>query len=478
MLSCEALVEKFGPELKDTPFTLGELALFAERESVSFSTASIAEAMAKEGKTRAEVLAASMDLFTHNLRALDLGVTSGKSFLLGTVGSDLSKEGKAVPATIMDDRFLNRAVVYTLGTEVGNHEVGLRPCAGTGDSCPYTGFLRALAEENVGDEQLAVTATLILKVGSYFRAGKQTTGCNMEGYGAGAAVTAAALTDLAGGTGKQVADSIVLALSPTIAVPCTPRVMVSGLCATHIGTAILLGNLASKLVMNSSMPVDVDVDVMLAMAARMHVEAAPVITNINLEYMQPYFKKNRIVEGFVSEEVRKREAEAVRQVEEKAREEVRAMARAARPLSQCLGDVVVGGSSLAVGSPSNMSRICHALVEGTISRIDIELTTDLFVRRAINTPSMLMAAVLGARTDDIVNYKRILESPELSNIAVSITEAKEPEVQRIRITASGKSAYIDARNRGGGRVHIVAAEPSVEAAKAAAEKEGIHISAT
>jgi L-serine dehydratase len=355
--------------------------------------------------------------------------------------------------------------------------VGLRPCAGTGDSCPYTGFLRALAEENVGDDRVAATAALILKVGSYFRAGKRTTGCNMEGYGAGAAATAAALTDLAGGSGRQVAASIVLALSPTIAVPCTPRVMVSGLCATHIGAAILLGHLASRLVMKSSLPVDVDVDVMLAMAARVHVEAAPVITAINLEYMQPYFKKNRIVEGFVSEDVRRAEEAAVRRVEEKAREEVRALARASRPLSQCLGDVVVGGSSLAVGSPSNMSRICHALARGAISRIDIELTTDLFARRAINIPSMLMAAVLGARTDDITQYKRILESPELAGITVTVTEVKEPEVQRIRITASGQSAYLDARNRGGGRVHIVAAEPSVEAAKEAAEREGIHIAA-
>jgi L-serine dehydratase len=376
----------------------------------------------------------------------------------------------------VEDRFLNRAVVYTLGTEVGNHEVGLRPCAGTGDSCPYTGLLRALREENIGEEKLALMAALILKIGSYFRAGKQTTGCNMEGYGAGAAVTAAVLTDLRGGSAAQAAKAIVLALSPTIAVPCTPRVMVSGLCATHIGTAILLGNLAAGLALHTSMPVDVDVDVMLAMAARVHVEAAPVITGINLAYMQPYFKKNRIVESFVSEEVRAAEAAAVRQVEDRAREEVRALARAARPLTQCLGDVVVGGSSLAVGSPSNMSRICHALIRGKITAVDIELTTDLFVRRAINTPSMLMAAVLGAETGDAALYKSILTRPELRDIVVTVSEVREPEVQRIRITASERGAWLDARNRGGGRVRIVAAEPSLEEARAAAERLGIHLS--
>ncbi len=473
MITCNELVEKIGPELKGSLFTLSELVTLAEREHVSLSTLVIAEAMAKEGKSGSEVLAAAMAQFTHNFQALHIGITSGKSFLLGSVGSELAAPGNL---PILEDRFLNNAVVYTLGAEVGNHEVGLRPCAGTGDSCPYTGLLRALREENIGEEKLAVMAALILKIGSFFRAGKQTTGCNMEGYGAGAAVTAAVLVDLNGGSALQVAKAIVLALSPTIAVPCTPRVMVSGLCATHIGTAILLGNLAAKLVLHTHMPVDVDVDVMLAMAARMHVEAAPVITGINLEYMQPYFKKNQKIETFVSQDVRDAEALAVAKVEKQSREDVRKMAAAARPLTQCLGEVVVGGSSLAVGSPSNMSRICHAMVKGRISAVDIELTSDLFVRRAINSPAILMAAVLGAKTDDIVAYKSILASPELADIKVTITEVKEPEVQRIRISASEQSAWVDTRNRGGGRVRIVNAEPSLEEAMAAAARLGIHIS--
>lgn len=469
----DELVLKIGAELKKQPNTLTELVNIAEREMVSFSTIVMVEAMARENKTREQVYQDSMAQFEHNLKALELGIKNGKSFLLGEIGSELSQKGDNV---ILNDVFLNRAVVYTLGTEVGNHEVGLRPCAGTGDSCPYTGLLRALIEEGIGEEKVALVAAVMLKVGSYFRAGKRTTGCNMEGYGAGAAVTATVLTDLAGGTASQVAKSIVLALSPTIAVPCTPRVMVSGLCAIHIGSAILVGNLASKIVMNTNMPVDVDVDVMVAMAAKVHVEAAPAITKVNVEYMQPYFKKNVYVENYVDAKVKSEEAKAVSAVENKAREEIRAFAAAARPLSQSLGDVVVGGSSMAVGSPGNMSRIANALAKGKIRQIDIELTTDLFVRRAINSPAMLMAAVAGSKTDDVVMYKGILESPLMKDIQVNISEASEPEVQRIRIIAEEQSAYIDARNRGGGRVHIVNAEPSMEEAKRAAEELGIHLS--
>jgi len=37
----------------------------------------------------------------------------------------------------------------------------------------------------------------------------------------------------------------------------------------------------------------VDVDVMLAMATSIHSKAAPIITEINLEYMRPYFKRKK-----------------------------------------------------------------------------------------------------------------------------------------------------------------------------------------
>jgi L-serine dehydratase len=43
----------------------------------------------------------------------------------------------------------------------------------------------------------------MLKVGSVFRAGKVTTGCNMEGYGAGAAATAGVLTAFAAGVPRR-----------------------------------------------------------------------------------------------------------------------------------------------------------------------------------------------------------------------------------------------------------------------------------
>ena len=453
--------------------TLGELVEIAEEEGFSLSSVVVAEAMAEEGKAYDEVLSDVMGAFDHNMRALEVGLSKGKSFLLGTVGSDLAQYDS--DKVLINDSFINKALMYTLATEVGNHEIGLQPCAGTGDSCPYTGLIRALKEESYSQEKIALAASLILKVGSIFRAGKQTTGCNMEGFGAGAAATAAALTDLRGGTPKQVAKAIVLAISPTIAVPCTPRVMAAGLCASHISGAILIGNQAANLILKTSLPVDIDVDVMIAMAAKIHVEAAPVITAINLEYLEPYFQKKTQVEELINEDIRKLEKDSAEKIKKQARAEVRKLISSSRPLTQVFGDVVVGGSSIAVGSPTNMARICHAMISGEIEKIEIDLTVDLFSRRAINVPAILMGALYGAKTGDAELYHKVFELPEINNIEVKINKVDIPQVQRIRIQTTETSAMVDAKNRGGGRVAIVDAKPSLQEALGAAARLGIEV---
>jgi L-serine dehydratase len=320
-----------------------------------------------------------------------------------------------------------------------------------------------------------VTSALILKVGSVFRAGKVTTGCNMEGYGAGSAATAAALTDLRGGTAAQTAKAMVIAISPTIGVPCTPRVITRGLCATHIGGAILVGNLAANLILKTTLPVDIDIDVMIAMAARIHREAAPSITNVNVHYMKPYFKKREQVEALLEPGLAAQDADAGSGVLAQAREELQKMMAGTRPLTQTMGEVVVGGSSIAVGSPTNMARIAHALVRGRIAKIEIELTKDLYSRRSINVPAILMGAVFGSHTSDGEMYAKVMDMPEVRAIDISIKELDIPEVQRIRIVAAERSAWIDSRNRGGARVAIVDAEPSRAAAVEAAQKLGIQV---
>ncbi len=471
MLSEQHLAHLAGAA-KDKILTLGELVAIGEELKLPLSQIVVGEAMVREGKTFDRILDECYGAFEHNFAALEKGLANGNSFVLGTVASDLARQGKGV---LIDDVLIDRALVYTLAAEVGNHEIGLNPCAGTGDSCPYTGLLKALIETGVEPERVRLASALILKVGSIFRAGKVTTGCNMEGYGAGSAATAAALTDLRGGSASQVAKAMVLAISPTIGVPCTPRVVTRGLCATHIGSAILGGNLASNLILKTTMLVDIDIDVMIAMAARIHREAAPPITTINTKYLRPYFKKREQVEALLAPGLADRDVAMGDAVLAEARAELRSMMAVSRPLAQTLGEVVVGGSSLAVGSPTNMARIAHALKRGRISKIEIELTHDLYTRRAINVPAIMMGAVFGSHTSDGAMYAKVMDLPEVRAIDVSLKELDTPEVQRIRITADEGSVWLDSRNRGGARVAIVAAEPSVAAAVDAARSLGIQV---
>jgi len=471
----ESMVQELIPLFSSDPwkpYTLSELIHIAETHDLPLSHVVVAQAMIQEDLTYESLLKSVMDAFEHNLRACEIGLTHGKSFLLGSVASDLAQANRQAPALI-DDQLINRVLTYTLATEVGNHEVGLRPCAGTGDSCPYTGLIRSLLEHPYPWERVAQETALILKIGSLFRAGKLTTGCNMEGLGAGAAATAAAMTDLRGGTATQVGKAIVLALSPTLAVPCTPRVMVPGLCATHITGAILIGNQAANLVLKTSLPVPVDVDVMLALAARIHKEVASVITPLNIYYLRPFFEKNADVEKLIPEAVQRQESEEREKVLEDARAEVRRLVAQSSSICQTLGDVVIGGSSLAVGSPTNMGRICHELVRGKITGIRIELTLDLFSRRAINVPGILMGSLYGATTQDNESYRKVMTDVLHRKIPVELIQVEEPEVQRIWIQATEQSAMVDSRNRGGGRISIVDARPSREEAITAANRLGI-----
>ena len=454
--------------------TLGEVTDLADELKVKASDVVIAEAIETCHMAHAEVIQAVFEAFKFNLLSLEIGLSKGKSFLLGGIGrrlSGLKKKG----TVFIGDRFIDDAVIYTLAAEVGNHQMGLQPCAGTGDSCVTAGLMKALLETRLSRQRIGQIGALILKVGILFKEGKKTTGCNMEGFGAGAACTAAALTEMRGGAPRDVARAMVLALSPTIGVPCTPRVIVAGLCATHIGGAVLIGNLASNLALKTALRVDVDIDVMMAMAASVHAHAAPVITEINLDYMRPYFKKEGEVEKYVALEVREEEAAKSAKVLAKAREEMRKLAETANPVTDPFGEAVVGGSSIAVGSPTNMGRIAHELYEGEVKKISIGLTTDLFARRAINVPGILMGAVLGASTKDIQAYHRVLKEVAKKRIEVQVYQIPEPEVQKIAIQATKGNAEVDSLNRGGGRIKLVDAKPSLQKAIQAAEKLGIKL---
>lgn len=446
--------------------TIGESIQVAQACSENVGTVVLQEASDATGKNIEEIAESIEEAFAHNLKASEIGTSTGESFLLGKVGQDLDHGG----ARIVEDEFVNKLVTYTLASQVGNHSIGLCPCAGTGDSCPYTGFVRAMRECFSDLDAMLRATAVILKIGGIFRVGKTTTGCNMEGIGAGAAATAAAFVELAGGTPAQMEKAIVLALSPTISVPCTPRVLVPGLCATHIGGGILIARLASQLAMQTSIPSTVPVDVMIAMAAKCHLASAKHVVPVTIEYMEPFFKHDERVDTYIDPAVLSVEKARQEAIIIKANEQARDLAKRANPITRPFAQAVVGASSQGVGSPTNCGRLAHFLARGEVKKVKIELYSELFARRAINVPGILMAAVNGAGTSDAVAYKESLEMVRRRGIEVEILEIDDPSVQRVTVEATERNGMVDSLNRGGARLVLRDASPSVEEAREIAER--------
>lgn len=427
-----------------------------------------------EGIAKEDVIKAMHAAFEHNLKACELGLTVGHSSLLGDVGRELNNPNSKVK--IVEDDFVNRIVVCTLAAQVGNHTIGLRPCAGTGDSCPYTGFVKAVMEFYPDDtEVLNRVIAVMLKIGGMYRIGKCTTGCNMEGLGAGACATAAAFVELAGGTPDQMETAMTLAISPTISVPCTPRVLAPGLCATHIGGGVLTARLASQLAMYTTIPCGIPVDVMIAMAAQCHLASAEHVVPVTIKYMEAFFKRDSRVEQYVKQEVLDAEAERKRDVMHDALQEARSLASRANLITTPFADAVVGGTSEGVGSPTNCARLAHFLAKGEVKKVRVEFCSEMFARRTINIPGVLMAAVNGSGTDDAKGYETILAEVQEKGIEVEVVEVDEPQVQKVIITASEKDSYVDTLNRAGARLVLRAASAPREEVEALAKKLNIVI---
>ena len=429
------------------PLTMGETIALAKEYGVRVVDVVLTESELRTGLDREGVLKAVMEEYAHNLKAVEIGVSGGNIFLLGTVPTQLKEMG---PGTIFSDVLLDKALMYTVAAEVGNHCIGVRPCAGTGDPCPYTGFLRALMDVGTDETTLAEVACLMIKVGSLFRVAKVTTGCNLEGYGAGSAAIAAATVHLKNGTPE--------------------------LCTAHVGGAILGGMYAGRLCTTVEMTVNVPFDVMFAMASLVHKESAHHIVPTVVEYMEPFFQRTAEVESLVSEEVHKADKARIEETLEKAKEIAKKMADGSAPIIKTLGDAVVGGSTQAVGSPTNCGRIAHELLnEGEkVTEITIELYPELFARRTINVPGVLMGAVYGCSTSDYQTYEVAVERVKADGVKVNIVRGEEYQIQKVTlVTDKGNSVMVDTLNRGGGRLVLRNATPSLEKAQEAAKKLGI-----
>ena len=192
--------------------------------------------------------------------------------------------------------------------------------------------------------------------------------------------------------------------------------------------------------------------------------------------MEPFFQRTAAVESLVSQEVRDAEKKQIEETLKKAGEISKKLAEGAGNVLSTFGDAVVGGSSQAVGSPTNCGRIAHELLnEGEkVRKITVELYPELFARRTINIPGVLMGAVYGASTADHEMYEKAVDMVKADGVEVEIVEGHEPSIQKVTlVTDQGNTVQVDSLNRGGGRLVLRNAVPSLEKAQEAAKRLGI-----
>ena len=100
------------------PLTVSEMVEIAGRYGARVVDVVLIETELRTGLSREEILTGIMDEYAHNLKAVEIGVKDGESILLGTVASQLAaQEGPKC----FSDSFLDDALLYTLGAQVGNH---------------------------------------------------------------------------------------------------------------------------------------------------------------------------------------------------------------------------------------------------------------------------------------------------------------------------------------------------------------------
>lgn len=179
------------------------------------------------GLTEAEVLARAVGLVRLLRRSIDQGL-AGTTYADRVLGSQSPAFARALAAgRLLEAGALNRAILYVTALMEVKSSMGVIVAMPTAGACAaLPGVVLAVAEERGVDEMGAARALLASGVIGAFIATRWTFaaevgGCQAEG-GAAAAMGAAALVDLAGGSASQACGAASLALQSMLGLICDP----------------------------------------------------------------------------------------------------------------------------------------------------------------------------------------------------------------------------------------------------------------
>ena len=86
------------------PLTMGEAVALAKEHNARVVDVVLTENEISTGLSREALLDRVMEEYAHNLKAVELGVTEGNSFLLGNAAAQLREKG---PGVCFQDAFLD-----------------------------------------------------------------------------------------------------------------------------------------------------------------------------------------------------------------------------------------------------------------------------------------------------------------------------------------------------------------------------------
>lgn len=207
--------------------TIEDLVIQAESRGMKLWQMMLEQEMEESDKSEEKILAAMRDRYHVMQRAIRLGIT-GVHARSGLTGGDAKKlHDHLLSGNCLTDTTFLKAVCYAMATNEVNASMGVvcaTPTAGSSGVLP--GVLEALREARGFSEEQMLQALLTAGAIGFVIANNAfisgaAGGCQAE-VGSAAAMAAAAVVELCGGSPRQAAQAMAMAMKNLLGLTCDP----------------------------------------------------------------------------------------------------------------------------------------------------------------------------------------------------------------------------------------------------------------
>lgn len=217
-----------GKKKYNMPFnSFEELEEYTVREKKSIVDVVLEVETNLQGTTPDEIFSRAAEYWRIMKASVKKGITSSESSLLGLTGKDSKRIDEFVKGHTLFDNIYGRAAAYAVAVNEVNAKCGVIVACPTAGSCGLLpGVVQAYSEVAQPEREKILEAILVSGFLGMILFNDVTTagadyGCQAE-VGTGAAMAAAALTHMEGGTSEQIIQSFILAIKNSLGLICDP----------------------------------------------------------------------------------------------------------------------------------------------------------------------------------------------------------------------------------------------------------------